>query len=97
MAKHLLTKKAVEDLSQIWDYTYEVWSEDQADKYYNYLIETCQEISKNPSIGKSYHEIKVEIFGFRMNKHIIFYRIINPNEIEVVRILHGVMDLKSRL
>jgi toxin ParE1/3/4 len=97
MAKFLLTNKAVEDLSQIWDYTYEVWTENQADKYYESLIEACQEISDNPSIGKSYYEIKSEIFGFRIGKHIIFYMIINQNEIEVVRILHEAMDLKNRL
>ena len=33
MAKYHLTNKAVDDLSEIWDYTYEVWSENQADKY----------------------------------------------------------------
>ena len=56
MAKYLLTNKAVEDLSKIWDYTYEVWSENQADKYYELLIEACQEISKSPDIGKNYDE-----------------------------------------
>ena len=29
-----LTKKAVEDLTEIWNYTSENWSEHQADKYY---------------------------------------------------------------
>ena len=38
MAKFKLTNKAVEDLSKIWDYTFEVWSETQADKYYESLI-----------------------------------------------------------
>ncbi len=30
MAKFKLTNKAVEDLSKIWEYTFEVWSENQA-------------------------------------------------------------------
>ena len=34
MAKHKLTNKAVEDLTEIWNYTYDKWSEYQADKYY---------------------------------------------------------------
>lgn len=41
MAKFLLSNKAVEDLANIWDYIFEVWSENQADKYYEMLIETC--------------------------------------------------------
>ncbi|WP_417943207.1 type II toxin-antitoxin system RelE/ParE family toxin [Flavobacterium sp. RS13.1] len=41
MAKYYLTNKAVEDLSEIWDYTIEVWSEMQAENYYGLLLLTC--------------------------------------------------------
>ena len=54
MAKYFLTNKAVDDLTKIWDYTYEVWSERQADKYYELLIDTCQVIARNTNIGKNY-------------------------------------------
>ena len=37
MAKFHLTNKAVEDLAQIWNYTYDEWSENQADRYYNFF------------------------------------------------------------
>lgn len=97
MAKYILTNKAVEDISKIWDYTYEVWSENQADNYYELLIETCQEIAKKPSVGKNYEDISIEIFGFPVGKHIIFYRNLEIKDIEVVRILHERMDLKNRL
>lgn len=97
MAKYFLTNKAVEDLSIIWDYTYNAWSENQADKYYGILIDTCKVISKSPEIGKNYDEISSEILGFRVNKHIIFYRVIKSGEIEILRILHAKMDLKSRI
>lgn len=43
MAEYKLTNKAVEDLSKIWNYTFEVWSEKQVDKYYNSLILNCQQ------------------------------------------------------
>ena len=54
MSNFELTNKAVEDLSKIWNYTFEVWSERQADKYYKMLISNCQEIADNPDLGKSY-------------------------------------------
>lgn len=97
MAKLFISKKAVQDLSKIWDYTYEVWSENQADKYYELLVETCQEISKSPDIGKNYNEIEKNILGFRVGKHVIFYQQIKPKEILIVRILHERMDLKNRI
>ena len=97
MTKYHLTNKAVDDLSKIWKYTYEVWSENQADKYYYELLNDCQELSENQALGKNYIEIEKEIFGFKSGQHILFYRILNANEIEITRILHSRMDLKNRI
>jgi toxin ParE1/3/4 len=97
MARYILTNKAVEDLSKIWEYTYEVWSESQADKYYELLISSFQEIVQNPELGKSYTEIDSAILGLRVGKHIVFYQLAKSNNIEIVRILHQRMDLKSRM
>lgn len=97
MAKYVLTNQAVEDLSKIWEYTYEVWSESQADKYYELLTSSFQEIVQNPELGKSYAEIDSAILGLRVGKHIVFYRVVKSGDIEIVRILHQRMDLKSRM
>lgn len=97
MAEFKLTNKAVEDLSKIWDYTFEVWSERQADRYYEMLISNCQEIADNPDLVKSYNGITLSLLGTKANRHIIFYRIINKNYVEITRILHERMDLKKRI
>lgn len=97
MNKYFLTNKAVADLSNIWEYTFETWSEHQADKYYYELLNNCQELAENQTLGRNYFEIHEELFGFKSGQHIIFYRILNPNEIEITRILHSRMDLKSRI
>ena len=52
MASYFFTNKAVEDLTEIWNYTFEEWSEQQADKYYQLLIDNCNEITQNPALGK---------------------------------------------
>ena len=97
MAKFKLTNKAVEDLSKIWEYTFEVWPENQADKYYEMLISNCQEIADNPLLGKNYDGIAQKLLGMKTNQHIIFYRTLNENYIEIIRILHERMDLKKRI
>jgi toxin ParE1/3/4 len=97
MAEYKLTNKAVEDLSKIWDYTVEVWSEQQADKYYDGLITNCQEIAENPDLGKNYDGISKQLLGMKANRHIIFYRTMNKNYVEITRILHESMDLKKRI
>lgn len=97
MAKYVLTNKAVEDLSSIWDYTYEVWSENQADKYYELIISAFEEVAERPDLGKSYEKISKKILGIKVGKHIVFYRTLALKEVEIVRVLHARMDLKNRL
>ena len=93
-----LTHKAVEDLTHIWEYTVEAWSEQQADNYYNMLIACCQKIATNPRLfGTSYDEVAEGLLGYRVGKHVIFYRTIADGEIVVIRILHQRMDFKHRM
>jgi toxin ParE1/3/4 len=97
MSKYYLTNKAVEDLTKIWDYTYEVWSENQADKYYIELLETCKILAENQDYEKHYEEISTQIFGYKSGQHIIFYRKQSENEFEIIRFLHSRINLKNRI
>ena len=97
MAKFYLTNKAVEDLGEIWNYTVETWSENQAEIYYSLLIDSCQELANKMNLGKSYDVVEKNILGFKTGQHVIFYRIVTEKEIEVVRILHGMMNMKNHL
>lgn len=97
MAKYYFTNEAVEDLTEIWNYTFATWSEKQADSYYELILASCNELAKKPGLGKEYEIVTKGILGFRAGEHIIFYYVISQNEIEVARILHGMMDLKNKL
>ena len=97
MAKYKLTNKAVDDLAKIWNYTFDKWSENQADKYYLMLLENCNEVACNPELGKNYSVVTENLLGFKAGRHIIFYRKIEENEVEITRILHEQMDLKNRI
>ena len=97
MAKVILRQKAIDDLNSIWDYTFEKWSEKQADKYYATIKMTCNGIGESPNIGKEYDGVSRNLLGLKSGKHIIFYQVISNERIEVVRILHERMDLKNRI
>ena len=97
MAKFYLTIKAVEDLGEIWNYTVQTWAENQAEIYYSLLIDSCQELANKSSLGKSYDVVEKNILGFKTGQHVIYFRIVTEKEIEVVRILHGMMDMKNHL
>ena len=97
MAKVTIRQQAIDDLNNIWLYTFEEWSERQADKYYATLEFTCMQIGENPQLGREYEGINSNLLGLRTGKHIIFYQVISKDEIEIIRILHERMDLKNRL
>ena len=97
MAKFSFTNRALDDLIEIWDYTVDQWSEIQAEKYYNLIMASCMDLANNPQLGKSYNVISQNILGYKCGEHIIFYQEIVKNEIEIARVLHGMMDLKSKI
>jgi len=97
MADYHLTNLAVKDLADIWNYTFDYWSEEQADLYYGQLTESFRKISNNPKLGRNYKEIMVGLYGLKVNKHIIFYRTSTQGQVEITRIIHERMDIKNRL
>ena len=97
MAKYELTQKATKDLGKIWNYTVDTWSENQADKYYHMLLDSCQKIADGKVKGKQYEGIYPGLLGIKTGKHIIFYRQMAKDHVEIARILHERMDLKRRI
>ncbi len=97
MSSYLLTEKAIKDLTEIWNYTVDTWSENQADKYYKELVNFCQTLSEKPQNSRSYSQLIPSLKGVKINRHIVFYREISETVIEIERILHEQMDLKTNL
>ena len=97
MASFILSNKAVEDLSSIWTYTVEVWSEEQADIYYYGIMDYCKGLANGKFHGKTYPKIGENIYGFRINQHILLYTINDDSDLEIWRILHSRMDLRNKI
>lgn len=93
MAKYVLSRQAIEDLTEIWMYTCSTWSDIQADKYYELLTGAFVTISNNPDLGKSYDDVSIGLLGIRVGQHLIFYRMSKENQIQILRVLHVRMDL----
>lgn len=96
--KYIISKEALKDLENIWLYTFENWSKQQADRYYDLIIDEIENVSKNPKVGKDYSHIREGYFQSKVKSHFIFYRMNFKKEVlEVIRILHQQMDIESRL
>lgn len=92
----VISKKAISDLEEIWLFTAEKWSVEQADRYYNLILDEIRFICKNNKYSKSMEHVRKGYRSTKVKSHLIFYRFVN-HTIEVIRILHERMDLENRL
>lgn len=89
---YILSEIADKDLEEIFDYTFDEFGFDQAEKYLLEIEEIFQNLIINPQIGKKRDEIKQGLYSFPKDNHIIFYRI-SDKHIRIVRVLHGRRDV----
>ncbi|MBL7939707.1 MAG: type II toxin-antitoxin system RelE/ParE family toxin [Flavobacteriales bacterium] len=93
-----VSQAAADDLEGIWLYTVDRWSEEQADTYLNGILDVFDEIVHDPTIGKDFGQVREGYLGLKVGSHIVFYRLDHAaNALEIIRVLHGRMDLENRL
>ena len=96
--KCIISKEAEKDVEKIWLYTFETWSIEQADYYYDLLMDEIEYLAENPKSGMDFCQIRKGYFRSRVKLHFIFYRVsVKSDEIEIIRILHQQMDIDSKL
>ena len=97
MSTYIISEKALEDINKIWIYTAENWSLEQADRYYNLILDEVEYISENFEMALDFSKVRK---GYRFSKvksHVVFFKKNKYNEIEVIRVLHERMDIGNRL
>lgn len=93
-----ISVKAAEDLENIWLYTFENWSQEQADRYINLIIDEIEYLAQKPEIGNDLAHIRKNYKCSKVKSHIVFYRKTEKqNVIEIIRVLHQRMDIENRL
>ncbi|WP_339703364.1 type II toxin-antitoxin system RelE/ParE family toxin [uncultured Marixanthomonas sp.] len=95
--KYRISQQAIEDLDKIWIYTLNKWSKEQADRYYDLIIAEIEFIADNYLIGKSAEQTRKNYRITKIKSHLIFYRKVDNEIVEIVRVLHQRMDIKKRL
>ncbi|MCA6422415.1 MAG: type II toxin-antitoxin system RelE/ParE family toxin [Flavobacterium sp.] len=97
MADFIISEKALDDLNTIWIYTAENWSIEQANRYYNLIMDEIEYVAKNFETIKDFGSIRKDYRYSKVKSHLIFCKQIENTEMEVVRILHERMDIKNRI
>ena len=97
MPGYQLTIPAQNDIEKIWEYTADIWSIFQADKYIDGLLLTFDRIADRKVEGKSIESIRKGYRKVLFHKHYIFFRVLSDADIEIIRVLHVSMDVENRL
>jgi len=96
VAEVRLRPKAGSDINAIWDYTVTTWGVQQDRHYLNGLRDVSTELAVNPEPGKCRDELYKGLRVYPSGKHLVFSLVMDKG-IDVVRILHGSMDVQHHL
>lgn len=91
-----ISRLALKDLDEIWEYTAEHWSKQQANKYFKEIILVINKICNNSEIGKPIDDIKIGHRRINVKSHMIIYKI-KKEIIYIDRILHQKMDIDEHI
>lgn len=85
-------------LREIWDYTERTWGESQADSYVRGLVDAIDEASNSRHRWRPVmDEVLPGVYFIRYQRHFIFFRMLAPDALGVISVLHESMNIPMRL
>ena len=95
--KHVqYSKKSLEDLENITDYTAQMWGTNQAKVYLKDIRDKIHQIANGDAIVQVLHIPRSGILKVRVNRHLIILESTNST-VKIIRILHESMDIPQHL
>jgi toxin ParE1/3/4 len=86
---------AESDIDGIWNYSADTWGPDQADRYTDEIRDACHALARGQKRGRAV-DVRPGYLKFSTGSHVIYYRD-HGNRLEIVRILHGRMEVNRHL
>lgn len=96
MADYELSKKANEDLNEIYLFSHRRFGEAKADGYLLALQERFSLLAANPLSGRPIDHIRKGYFRYQHASRAILHRL-SANGIIVIRVLHQRMDIRRHI
>lgn len=90
-----LTPLAEADLEDIWTYTFEHWSLEQADHYVAELAAAFERLARREWVGRP-SRAGDRYCRYPVGSHVVFYREMTDT-LDVIRVLHQRMDVDRHL
>ena len=80
---YIISEEALKDIDNIWLYTVENWSIEQADRYFNLILDEIEYISENFEAGRDIGRIRKGYRYSKVKSHLIFYKKSKSGKIEI--------------
>ncbi len=97
MKPPLVHKAARIRLAEIWDYTFGIWGEEQADRYLRGLATCVDGLGARRHQWRGVRDVRLPgVFFVRSGHHFVFFREIQER-IAIISVLHENMDIVRRL
>lgn len=93
MAQVKISRDALQDLDDIWEYVAE-YSIPEAGAHVRMIRRKLRTIAQVPNLGRARPELGENLRGFPVDRYVVSYRPLDDG-IEVVRVLHGSRDIPS--
>lgn len=97
MCAFTLTQKARADIRLIGRYIGKEFGKTQQRRYLSQLDNAFHIIADEPEIGHLCNDVRESYHKYGVGMHLIFYRYDRKDQIEIVRILHGRIDIGQHL
>ena len=95
--KHVqYSKKSLEDLENITDYTAQMWGANQAKVYIKDIRDKVHQIANGEAIVQVLHILRPGMLKVRVNRHIVVFESTDAT-VSIIRILHDSMDIPQHL
>lgn len=96
MGEYRLSPRARRDLETIWEYSFEQWGVEQANRYIDKIIAKFEVIAAGPLLLPACDHIRNGYRRGLVERHMIYFRV-NAQIIVIMRILHSQMDANQNL
>lgn len=97
MRRFDLTRSAKADLKSIARFTQSRWGVGQRNAYLKEIDQVFRSLAENPRMGRPCDEIRECYRKLPHGAHVIYYKQPTDDEVLIVRILHGTMDVDSNI
>ena len=97
MRRFDLTRSAKADLKSIAKFTQSQWGVRQRNTYLKEMDQVFRSLAENPLMGRPCDEIREGYRKLPHGAHVIYYKQPTEDEVLIIRILPGTMDVNSSL